>query len=60
MKRIVLLSVAAILAVIGSACERHPVTKLPKHYKPESHADAGDHAKDPHAKSPASAEAPKH
>ena len=33
MKRIVLLSVAAIFAVIGSACERHPATKLPEHYQ---------------------------
>jgi hypothetical protein len=60
MKRIVLLSVAAIFAVIGSACERHPATKLPEHYQHGLHADAGDHAKDPHAKAPASAEAPKH
>jgi hypothetical protein len=49
MKRIVLFSVAAILAVIGSACERHPATKLPPHYQHKLHADSGDHAKEPHA-----------
>jgi hypothetical protein len=50
MKQIALFSIAIVIVVIGSACERHPATKLPLHYQHKMHADSGDHSHDAHGK----------
>ena len=57
MKRIALFSIAIVVVLVGSACERFPAAQLPEHYQHKLHASAA-HA--PAAGEAHKVEAPKH
>ena len=61
MKRIALFSIATIVVLIGSACERVPSANLPEHYQHKMHASAEHAPAADHGKTDAHAPAaPKH